>query len=164
MFLLFYFFFIVQLGLLMVRITEPWGVFLISTPFLCSLFPALKSPGCFLLFVICRAISRAVLEERGVLVNGHCSCSCKTLVSPRNLGFTENSTRVCEEWVVGAAGGTEHAGLLHGHSWLHWSSGLPPWCVCGGGLVVSILVHAWRPSRSPRAALFTSDDSHDSAK
>lgn len=54
--LYFFFFFIVQLGLLMVRITDPWGVFLISTPSLCSLFSALKSPGCLLLFVICHAI------------------------------------------------------------------------------------------------------------
>lgn len=125
MFLYFYFFFIVQLGLLMVRITDPWGVFLISTPFLCSLFPALKSPGCLLLFVIRCAISRAVLEGRGILANGHRSRSCQALGSPRNLGFIENSTRVCEERLAGAGGGTERVGLIHGCSWLHWFSALP---------------------------------------
>lgn len=62
-------------------------------------------------------------------MNGHCSCSCKTLGSPRDLGFRENPTRVCEEWLAGAAGGTEHAGLLHRCLQLHWSGALPFSCL-----------------------------------
>lgn len=51
-------FFIVQPGLLMVRITDPWGVFLISTPFLYHLL-AQKSQGASwcLLFAVLAAMS-----------------------------------------------------------------------------------------------------------
>lgn len=108
---------------------------MISTPFLCSLFPALTSLGCLLLVVICCVISRALPEERGILANDHCSCSCKTLSSSREFEI-HSKLFLC---LQGEAGGTGHTGLLCGCSWLPCSSALPsphlqavlPSLVCG---------------------------------
>lgn len=137
---------------------------MISTPFLYSLFPALTSLGCLLLVVIFCVISRALPEERGILANDHCSCSCKTFSSSGNLGFTVNSTPCLQG---GAAGGTGHTGLLHECSWLHCSSALPlshlhtvlPSLVCGWSWLVISSPFMHRGSHNPpRAALLTLGD------
>lgn len=133
---------------------------MISTPFLCSLFPALTSLGCLLLVVICCVISRALPEGRGILANDHCSCSCKTLGSSGNLGFTANSTHVCKEGLLVALGTLGYSMGAHGCTapvlCLYPTSMLsfPPWCVGSGALgCPSWFMH--RGSHDPQELLYS---------